>query len=231
MGLTHNYQIPTTGLKLFIDETLNPLGTSSGFQGIGYGETPYTGTFSTSPTNVEWARNITAITVSVVVYKYAASADYATHPINMWGSGGNGLDSAGLVLYNFGNYQGNGADGSIAFYMGDYNGSAGGWRGHGVAGGATSIQVGEYYHVVFQLGGGIGWTWRNGQKAEQQSYPRPIANSNVAGYGQQNFNIYGPYQQSYGVIKSGLFYNRTCSDEEILTQYNYFKRRYPLSTR
>jgi hypothetical protein len=231
MGLFHNYQIPTNGLKLFVDETLNPLGTSTGFQGISYGDNPYSGTFSVPPTSVEWARNITNITVSVVVYKYATSVGYATHPINMWGTGGSGLETAGLVLYNFGNYQGNGEDGSMAFYMGDFNGSVGGWRGHGVAGGSSKIQVGEYYHVVFQLGGGIGWTWRNGQKVEQQSYPRPIANSTIAGYGQNNFNIYGPYQQDFGVIKSGLFYNRTCSDEEILTQLNYFKRRYPISNR
>jgi hypothetical protein len=231
MALTHNYQIPKNGLKLFVDETLNPLGISNGFEGIGYGDTPYTGTFSTSPTNVEWNRNITQITLSLVVYKYSSSTGYATHPINMWGIGGNGLDTSGIILYNFGNYLGNGGDGDIAFYMGDYNGSSGGWRGHGVAGGSTKIQVGEYYHIAFQLGGGVGWTWRNRQKVEQQSYPRPIANSTISGYGQNPFNIYGPYNQSFGVIKAGLWYNRMCSDDEIISHYDYFKRRYPLQTR
>ena len=134
-------------------------------------------------------------------------------------------------FYNFGNYLNNGGDGDMALYMGDFDGASGGWRGHGVAGGATKIQVGEYYHVVFQLGGGIGNAWRNRNKLEDVSYPRPIANSNVPGYGQNNFDIYGPYEQSFGVLKAGLWYNRRCSDDEIRAQYDYFARRYPLQTR
>ena len=231
MGIAYNYKIPTDGLKLFVDENLNRLGPNTGFAGINYGDSPYSGTFSVPPTSVEWNRNITEITISVVVYKYSTNTGYATHPINMWGNGPNGLLTSGIILYNFGNYLNNGGDGDMALYMGDFDGVSGGWRGHGVAGGATKIQVGEYYHVVFQLGGGIGNAWRNRNKLEDVSYPRPIANSNVAGYGQNNFTIYGPYEQSFGVLKAGLWYNRRCSDDEIRAQYDYFARRYPLQTR
>ena len=231
MSLTHNPLINTNGLKLFVDEKLNPRGPNLTFSGINYGDTPYTGGFSTSPTNVEWNRNITEITISVVIYKYSTSTGYATHPINMWGNGPSSLSTSGIILYNFGNYQNNGADGNIGWYMGDYDGTDGGWRGHGVAYGSQQIQVGEYYHVVFQLGNGIGNAWRNRNKLGNVSYPRPIAPSNVAGYGQNNFNLYGPYNQSFGVVKAGLWYNRRCSDDEIRSHYDYFARRYPLQTR
>lgn len=231
MAIIYNQTINPNGLKYFIDEQMNVPGTGSKFVGLDYGDSPYSGTLTTSPNNVPWNRDVTDITISVVVYKYATSTGYATHPINMWGNGPSSLDTSGFILYVFGNYQGNGADGNIGLYCGDYNGSSGGWRGHTIASGATQIAVGEYFHVAFQLGGGSGTVWRNGNKGSTISYPRPIAPSNISGYGNNNFNVYGPYQESFAVIKAGLWYNRKCSDEEIQDHYRIFKKRYPLQTR
>lgn len=231
MAIFYNEIINPSGLKFMVDEQMNPPGTGSKFVGLNYGDEPYTAGLSTSPSNVPWNRNITDFTFSVVVYKYATSTGYATHPINMWGNGSSSLSTAGPILYVFGNYQNNNNDGTISLYCGDYNGSTGGWRGHGIASGGSKIAVGEYFHVAFQLGGGTGTTWRNGNKVGNQSYPRPIAPSNVSGYGNNNFNVYGPYQESFAVIKSGLWYNRKCTDDEILDHYRIFNRRYPLETR
>lgn len=233
MGIGYNYSVPTNGLKLFIDESLNKDETGINHIGIRRGDDPYTGvTNQVNPNLMPWNRDITELTISVVVHRRDIDhPGYAHHPINMWGVGG--LNTAGIILYCFGNFSGQypNNDGQLAWYFGDYNGSAGGWGGLWVG----KMERGEHFHIAFQMGNNYLTTWRNGKKVTVNNYrPRPIAPSNLAGYGQQSFYVYGPNHgpTSYAaIIKAGMWYDRRCTDQEIEDHYKYFARRYPLETR
>lgn len=235
MGISYNYSVPTNGLKLFIDESLNKDSTGQTHKSIRRGDDPFVGTTSVvNPSLMPWNRDITELTISVVIHRRdVVFTGYAHHPINMWGVGG--LNTAGIILYCFGNFNSNSPsqDGVLSWYFGDYDGTSGGWTGVGVASGVNKIERGEYFHVVLQYGDNYINTWRNGKKVAINFYrPRPLANSTIAGYGQQSFNVYGPQNTSFAaVIKSGLWYNRKCTDQEILDHYKYFARKYPLETR
>jgi hypothetical protein len=69
-----------------------------------------------------WANNITNITISILLEKVTTTTEYAYHPISKWGAT---LVFASFVLYHFGNYLGNGDDGSIRWY----GGASGSWSG------------------------------------------------------------------------------------------------------
>lgn len=239
MAIKYNYEVPTNGLKMFIDYGLDRNGSASFpyHTGINRKTGQFTGTpWNTSPTLVEWNRNISAITISVVVYRRDIEhPTYAHHPISMWGIGG--LQTAGIILYCFGNHGGvyPNNEGMLNWYFGDYDGTNGGWGGISVAHSSNRIQRGEYYHVALQFGDNYATSWRNGQKVTIDQYrPRPIANSSLSGYGQTNWGVYHPDMNptTYAAdIRAGLWYDRKCTDEEIEAQYKYFARRYPLETR
>jgi hypothetical protein len=236
MAIKYNYEVPTNGLKMFIDYGLG-IGDSSYPYHIGLDRRTgqWTGgAWNTSPTLVEWTRNVSQITISAVVYRRDFDfTGYAHHPISMWHIGG--LQTAGIILYHFGNWNGNNQDGVLAWYFGDYDGTNGGWSSCWVAGVSHKIQRGEYYHVALQFGDNYMTSWRNGQKVTIDQYrPRLLANSSISGYGQQNWSVYHPDMNptTYAAdIRAGLWYDRKCTDEEIEAQYKYFARRYPLETR
>jgi hypothetical protein len=237
MGIGYNYSVPTDGLKMFVDEKLNQHTDNARHKGIRRGDNPYVGLpYGPSPTSIEWIRNVTEITISVVVYRNDIDhTSYAHHPIAMWGTG-HSLLTAGFILYHFGNFNGNyaGSEGVLTWYWGDYDGTSGGWRGLNVATGDKRIQRGEYYHVAAQIGDGVFRGWRNGQQVSSTGVPRVIAPSNISGYGQNNLYVHGPSHNPSSFtmdVKTGMWYNRRCSDQEIQDHYKYFARRYPLETR
>jgi hypothetical protein len=166
-----------------------------------------------SSAGLTWANNITNITISILLEKTATTTEYAYHPVSKWGAT---LGVTSFVLYHFGNYQGNGADGTIAWYAG----SNGGWAymcGHG------TMVTGNIWNLVFQFNSSTGvQPWTNGAKVGGRNTGGTLG----SGGSSSDIAIYGPDTNVTNKVHQILFYNRELTDAEILQNYNvYYKFR------
>lgn len=166
-----------------------------------------------SSSGLTWANNITQITISILLEKVATTTEYAYHPITKWGAT---LGVASFVLYHFGNYLGNGDDGSIRWY----GGASGTWSGlceHG------KMVTGNIWNVVLQYDSVLGaQAWTNGVK----NGARGTTGTLGLGGSSSDIGILGPDAYINSKVHQALFYNRQLTDSEILQNYNeYYKFR------
>jgi hypothetical protein len=153
-----------------------------------------------------WANNITDITISILLEKVATTTEYAYHPINKWGAS---LGVASFVLYHFGNYLGNGADGQLAWYAG----ANGGWT---YMGGHGTMVTGNIWNLVFQYNSSTGSKlWTNGTIVSTGS-----GGTLGQGGSSSDIGIYGPDTNVTSKVHQVMFYNRELSDTEIVNNYN-----------
>jgi hypothetical protein len=166
-----------------------------------------------SSSGLTWANNITNITISILLEKVATTTEYAYHPVTKWGAT---LGVASFVLYHFGNYLGNGDDGSIRWYAGA-NGTWSGLCEHG------KMTTGNIWNVVLQYNSTLGaQAWTNGVKYGARGTTGTLG----SGGSSNDIGILGPDAYINSKVHQALFYNRQLSDDEILKNYNqYYKFR------
>jgi len=159
-----------------------------------------------SSSGLTWANNITNITISILLEKTATTTEYAYHPVSKWGAT---LGVTSFVLYHFGNYLGNGADGQLAWYAG----ANGGWT---YMGGHGTIVVGNIWNLVFQYNSSTGSKlWTNGTIVSTGS-----GGTLGQGGSSSDIGIYGPDTNVTSKVHQMMFYNRELSDTEIVNNYN-----------
>jgi len=161
------------------------------------------------------------LTVMTWVTKNSYHTGYAQHGISKWYGSGQGLGNASLILYHFGDYNGNGADGRFGWYAGLGNS----WSGSS----STTLEVGETALLTFQYTTNAGMrAWKNGSPISGRN------NTNKGDGGYQNTgNSMGIYigESSSNVHQKHhqvLMYDRDLSDAEILQNYNATKSRFGL---
>jgi len=161
------------------------------------------------------------LTVMTWVTKNSYHTDYAQHAISKWYGSGQGLGNASLILYHFGDYNGNGADGKFGWYSGLGNS----WSGSR----STTLDVGETALLTFQYTTNVGMqSWKNSSPIGGRSN----ANKGDGGY-QNTGNSMGIYigessSNVYQKLHQVLMYDRELSDAEILQNYNATKSRFGL---
>lgn len=168
--------------------------------------------------NPSWSNNITELTVCFLITKTAINTGYADHPINKWNSGYN--VNASLVLYHFGDYLGNGADGYLGFYA---CGTSVGWGNVGSYG-FTRLSVGQTFWVGFQYNsvtGGLPWV--NGSSVGGRSGSFGTLGSTSSATGAMSIYIPPPIATAH--ISHILFYKRELSNAEMIQNYNAVSSR------
>lgn len=166
-----------------------------------------------SSSGLSWANNITNITISILLEKTATTTEYAYHPVSKWGAT---LNVTSFVLYHFGNYQGNGDDGSIRWYAGANSG----WAflcAHG------QMVTGNIWNLVLQYNSSLGaQPWTNGSKYGGRNTGGTLG----VGGSSSDIGIYGPDTYYTSKVHQIMFYNRELTDAEIINNYNvYYKPR------
>jgi hypothetical protein len=208
MGLSHSPKISTSGLVCLYDNK-NPkssTGTSTMSDISGVTNITLSGNSMAASSGLTWANNITNITISILLEKVTTTTEYAYHPINKWGAS---LGVASFVLYHFGNYLGNGADGQLAWYAG----ANGGWT---YMGGHGTMVTGNIWNLVFQYNSSTGSKlWTNGTIVSTGS-----GGTLGQGGSSSDIGIYGPDTNVTSKVHQVMFYNRELSDTEIVNNYN-----------
>jgi hypothetical protein len=208
MGLSHSPKISTSGLVCLYDNK-NPkssTGTSTMSDISGVTNITLSGNSMAASSGLTWANNITNITISILLEKVTTTTEYAYHPINKWGAS---LGVASFVLYHFGNYLGNGADGQLAWYAG----ANGGWT---YMGGHGTMVTGNIWNLVFQYNSSTGSKlWTNGTIVSTGS-----GGTLGQGGSSSDISIYGPDTNVTSKVHQVMFYNRELSDTEIVNNYN-----------
>ena len=208
MGLSHSPKISTSGLVCLYDNK-NPkssTGTSTMSDISGVTNITLSGNSMAASSGLTWANNITNITISILLEKVTTTTEYAYHPINKWGAS---LGVASFVLYHFGNYLGNGADGQLAWYAG----ANGGWT---YMGGHGTMVTGNIWNLVFQYNSSTGSKlWTNGTIVSTGS-----GGTLGQGGSSSDIGIYGPDTNVTSKVHQIMFYNRELSDTEIVNNYN-----------
>jgi hypothetical protein len=208
MGLSHSPKISTSGLVCLYDNK-NPkssTGTSTMSDISGVTNITLSGNSMAASSGLTWANNITNITISILLEKVTTTTEYAYHPINKWGAS---LGVASFVLYHFGNYLGNGADGQLAWYAG----ANGGWT---YMGGHGTMVTGNIWNLVFQYNSSTGSKlWTNGTIVSTGS-----GGTLGQGGSSSDIGIYGPDTNVTSKVHQLMFYNRELSDTEIVNNYN-----------
>jgi hypothetical protein len=166
-----------------------------------------------SSSGLTWANNITNITISILLEKTATTTEYAYHPVSKWGAT---LGVTSFVLYHFGNYQGNGDDGSIRWYAGANSG----WAflcAHG------QMVTGNIWNLVLQYNSSLGaQPWTNGSKYGGRNTGGTLG----VGGSVNDIGILGPDTYINSKVHQIMFYNRELTDAEIINNYNvYYKPR------
>jgi len=208
MSIATGPNVVTNGLVLCMDNA-NPRsypGTGSVWDDL-VTDTPF------ANGNYSWANNITAITIIVCLEKTGTTTGYASHPVNKWN---NGTSNASFVLYHFGNFQNNGADGDFSWYY-TFNST---WTGQYV----TRMTLGQKMFTAFQWNSVTGGqTWFNNTIASGRS------NSGTLGVnGTSGIVISGPESDGLTKVNYISFYNRDLSNTEILQNYEALRGRYGL---
>lgn len=209
MSIATGPSVVTNGLTMCMDNA-NPRSYSG--SGSTWDDVVTDAPFSSS-INYTWANNINAFTIIVCLEKTGIYTDYATHPVNKWNGG---TSNASFVLYHFGNYQGNGNDGSFSWY---YTANSS-WLGQPVA----RLTVGQKMFTAFQWNSTTGGqTWYNNSIASSRR------NSGTLGVnGTSGINISGPISDGVTKVNYISFYSRDLSDAEILQNFNALSGRYGL---
>lgn len=206
MSIASGPKVVTDGLVLCLDNS-NPRSYSG--SGTAWDDVVSDTLFASG--DYSWANNINAITIIVCLEKTGYSTGYASHPVNKW-NGGTG--NASFVLYHFGDFQGNGADGNFNWY---YTCNTI-WTGQYV----TKLNVGQKMFTAFQWNSSTGGqTWYNNNIASGRS------NSGTLGVnGNSGINIIGPAGDSHTKVNYCAFYNRDLSNVEVLQCYEALRGRY-----
>lgn len=157
--------------------------------------------------SLNWANNITAITISLLLEKTATTTEYAYHPVSKWDSA---LGKTSFVLYHFGNYQSNGQDGVLGWY----GGGDGSWKGLCFPG---TMTVGKIWNLVLQYNSVAGAQgWANGSKVGTRGGNGVLGSGNSNG----SIGVYGPINNLTSKVHQISFYDRELSDSEITDNYN-----------
>jgi hypothetical protein len=208
MGLSHSPKIVTSGLVCLYDNK-NPkssTGTSTMSDISGVTNITLSGNSLAASSGLTWANNITNITISILLEKTATTTEYAYHPVSKWGAT---LGVTSFVLYHFGNYLGNGADGQLAWYAG----ANGGWTYMGGHGTMVTVNI---WILVFQYNSSTGSKlWTNGTIVSTGS-----GGTLGQGGSSSDIGIYGPDTNVTSKVHQVMFYNRELSDTEIVNNYN-----------
>lgn len=170
---------------------------------------------STSGPNPSWANDISNITICVLLQKTGVLTGYASHPVNKW-NGGTG--NASFVLYQFGNYNNNGADGVFGWY---FTRESAGWGGISV----TTLAVGQFAHMSFEYNTSTGASvYLNGNIVGTAA-----AAGRLGVGGASNIIVHGPGDNGHTKVHHISMYNRSLSAREIKSNYNVLKSRWSLT--
>lgn len=163
-----------------------------------------------------WANNQGFLTISIVLQWYQAYTGYALHPISKFNAT---LQNASMTLYTFGNYQGNGADGSWQFIAGNT-----GWSGLGSGG---SMTFNQRHHIVLQYDMNSGsQVWYNGAKNGGRGAGGILGSSRQAATGALGFSGASLFGNGQCKMYHLSWWNRELPDDEIVNQYNWLKKTY-----
>lgn len=155
---------------------------------------------------------LTAFTYCLWLHCYSHHTSYSQSPFNKY----SGTGTAVIRLYDFGNYNGNGDNGDLGFYLN----AGGSWTR---AGGLTHMDVGETAFVVVQYNStNGGQLWKNGVKVSSRSASGTIATNSA------NFNIVTSEYSSeqYTKVKEAYVYTTELTDQQIIDLYNSTKHKY-----
>ena len=158
------------------------------------------------------------ITAMIWVTKTGTSTGYAEHPFNKWQTSGNALGGASLILYHFGNYNGNGDDGEFAFYFG-LGGDT--WTGTS----RTTLVVGDSAFMCFQYTASTGSQfWRDGEKVH--SSRQNTGKGNGGADSSRNLSIFTGQASNKSYVSKVMIYDKDVEDDIIIHNYNVTKSRF-----
>jgi hypothetical protein len=197
--------VPTIGLQMALDSTNNAsAGSNSWTNLMETGSTYYSGSIPDS----SYMNSASHLTISLILEKTGYSTGYASHPINKWNSGWN--MNASFILYHFGDYFGNGADGLLGWYGWT---SAVGWSDLTGGNFQTRMKIGDIWHVVLQWNQDLGGQmWVNGNKIGGRTNGGRLGNTSHA---TSAVGTSGPNHDGLNKVHALNIYNRELSDDEI----------------
>lgn len=162
--------------------------------------------------NPSWANDVNNITVEVLLQKTGVLVGYASHPVNKW-NGGTG--NASFVLYQFGNYNNNGADGAFAWY---FTRESAGWGGIAYP---TAFVTNQYGHMVFTYSSTNGANiYLNGENVGSA-----IAAGRLGVAGGSNIVVHGPTDNGHTKVLHTAFYSRILSATEVRSNFRALRGR------
>lgn len=158
---------------------------------------------------------MTEFTYCLWLHCYSHHTSYSQSPFNKYA----GTSTAVVRLYDFGDYNGNGDNGKLRFYM-----NRGGTWSH--VGNTHTMAVGETAFVALQFNStDSGQMWVNGQKQGTRSGGTGAIATNTAA-----FNIVTPEYggEQYTKVKAAYVYNRELTDQEITDLYTSTQTKHGL---
>ena len=145
------------------------------------------------------------ISISMWIKVNSFGTYYASHLINRW----TGTTDANYVLYFFGNYSGNNNQGKLTMYAN----RGGAWSS--VSSVYTITELGKWYHIA----------WEYSSSTGGQLYIDGVAYGSRVGSGVLATNTTGSTKidsgSFNGTIDEVRIYNRTLTQDEITSLYNY----------
>lgn len=197
--------VPTTGLQMALDSTNNASAGSGSWTNLMDTDSSY---YANSIPDASYMNSAPYLTVSLILEKTGESTGYASHPINKWNSAYN--LNASFILYHFGNYFGNGADGLLGWYGWTSNA---GWADLTGGNYQTRMRVGDIWHVVLQWSQDLGGQmWINGNKIGGRTNGGKLGNTS---YATSAVGVSGPDHDGLNKVHALNIYNRELSDDEI----------------
>lgn len=159
------------------------------------------------------------LTIFCIFTKLAESAAYADHPVKKYPN----TSSCSFNLYHFGNYNGNGADGRMAYYGTVDNLGSPRWA---MIGSSYVASVGETFEFSLQFSKEHGsQIWVNGEK-NGGSYTVPTGQGLF--HNTHPLSITVKDESSIIYAELCIMYDRTLTDDEMKQNYKQYKSRFNL---
>ncbi len=157
---------------------------------------------------------LTEFTYCLWIKVYSHHTGYSQTPFNKY----SGTSTAVVRLYDFGNYNNNGGNGNLGWYM-----NVGGvWTSVGSNFGKTTVGETLFYCIQFNSTQS-GQTWVNGAKHGSRSRRTGSVASNTTNFYIVNSDYGG---EQYTKVKEAYVYDRELTDQEIIEIYNSTRGKY-----
>jgi hypothetical protein len=222
MSLGHGAKIVTNGLKICFDkDETRGFNTGNNYFNLVDGDG---NTFN----EASWFVGADEISITCVVEVLSTNTTYAYHPINSWGN--SGTSTARIVLYHFQEYNDDSRTNKFAWYA-HVNGI--GWSHVGeMTSKLDTYPQTHWFGFTWNISNSVGYgqAWHNGSKLNLRQFSGSGA-ALTLGSGTGGISIQGvPDNNFNGIqwIKSGNFYDRKLTDEEMLQNWHVARAKYGL---